>query len=32
MVTKRYKLAEINEGYDDMRGGHNIRGVLVYDG
>ena len=31
MVTNRYKLGDINEGYQDMRDGKNIRGVLVYD-
>ena len=30
MVTKTYPLEGINEGYDDMRNGKNIRGVLVY--
>jgi NDMA-dependent alcohol dehydrogenase len=30
MVTKTYPLEAINEGYDDMRNGMNIRGVLVY--
>ena len=31
LVTRTYPLDEINEGYDDMRDGKNIRGVLVYD-
>jgi NDMA-dependent alcohol dehydrogenase len=31
MVTRRYKLGDINRGYQDMRDGKNIRGVLVYD-
>ncbi|GAA1872095.1 NDMA-dependent alcohol dehydrogenase [Pseudonocardia ailaonensis] len=31
MVTNRYKLGDINKGYQDMRDGKNIRGVLVYD-
>jgi S-(hydroxymethyl)glutathione dehydrogenase/alcohol dehydrogenase len=30
MVTGRYKLGDINQGYQDMRDGKNIRGVLVY--
>ncbi len=30
MVTKEYSLDEINQGYDDMRNGRNIRGVLRY--
>jgi S-(hydroxymethyl)glutathione dehydrogenase/alcohol dehydrogenase len=31
MVTRTYPLEGINEGYQDMRDGRNIRGVLVYD-
>ena len=31
MVTNSYKLGDINQGYQDMRDGKNIRGVLVYD-
>jgi NDMA-dependent alcohol dehydrogenase len=31
MVTKTYTLDEINQGYQDMRDGKNIRGVIVYD-
>jgi NDMA-dependent alcohol dehydrogenase len=30
MVTKTYTLDEISEGYQDMRDGKNIRGVLIY--
>ncbi len=30
-VTHEYKLAEVNEGYADMRAGRNIRGVVVHD-
>jgi len=30
LVTKRYALAEINQGYADMRAGLNLRGLLVY--
>lgn len=30
LVTKTYPLEGINEGYEDMRNGKNIRGVLVY--
>jgi len=30
MVTREYDLSEINQGYDDMRAGKNIRGVLRY--
>ena len=31
MVTATYKLGDINQGYQDMRDGKNIRGVLIYD-
>jgi S-(hydroxymethyl)glutathione dehydrogenase/alcohol dehydrogenase len=31
LVTRTYTLDEINEGYQDMRDGENIRGVLTYD-
>jgi NDMA-dependent alcohol dehydrogenase len=31
MVTKTYTLDEINQGYQDMRDGKNIRGVIVFD-
>ncbi len=31
MVTKEYSLDEINQGYQDMRDGKNIRGVIRYD-
>ncbi len=31
LVTRTYKLQDINQGYQDMREGKNIRGVLVYD-
>src|SRR6478736_3445815 len=30
-VTHEYKLAEVNEGYQDMRDGRNIRGVVIHD-
>jgi S-(hydroxymethyl)glutathione dehydrogenase/alcohol dehydrogenase len=30
LVSKEYPLEGINDGYDDMRNGKNIRGVLVY--
>ncbi len=30
MVTKTYSLADVNEGYADLRAGANVRGVLVY--
>jgi S-(hydroxymethyl)glutathione dehydrogenase/alcohol dehydrogenase len=31
LVTRTYTLDGVNDGYDDMRGGKNIRGVLVYN-
>jgi S-(hydroxymethyl)glutathione dehydrogenase/alcohol dehydrogenase len=30
LITNRYPLDEINEGYRAMRDGENIRGVIVY--
>ena len=30
MVTREYALDDINQGFDDMLGGRNIRGVLRY--
>jgi S-(hydroxymethyl)glutathione dehydrogenase/alcohol dehydrogenase len=32
LVTRRYSLDEINQGYQDMTDGKNIRGVLVHEG
>jgi alcohol dehydrogenase (nicotinoprotein) len=31
LVTKRYRLSEINQGFDDMLAGRNIRGVIVHE-
>jgi NDMA-dependent alcohol dehydrogenase len=31
LITKRYTLDQINEGYQDMRDGKNIRGVITFD-
>jgi NDMA-dependent alcohol dehydrogenase len=31
LVTKTYTLDTVNEGYEDMRAGKNIRGVMVYE-
>jgi NDMA-dependent alcohol dehydrogenase len=31
LITRRYSLPEINQGYEDMRDGRNIRGILVFD-
>jgi NDMA-dependent alcohol dehydrogenase len=30
MITKTYTLDQINEGYQDMRDGKNIRGLIIY--
>ncbi|WP_420451200.1 NDMA-dependent alcohol dehydrogenase [Ilumatobacter sp.] len=30
LVTKEYTLDQVNDGYQDMRDGKNIRGVMVY--
>ena len=30
-VTTEYKLNDINEAYDDMLAGRNIRGVVIHD-
>ena len=30
LITKTYTLEQINEGYQDMRDGKNIRGMIVY--
>lgn len=31
LITRQYSLDEINEGYDDMNAGINIRGVIAFD-
>ena len=31
LITKRYRLEEMNQGYTDMREGRNIRGVIIHD-
>jgi len=31
LVTKRYKLEEINEGYAAMHNGENLRGVIIHE-
>jgi Zn-dependent alcohol dehydrogenase len=31
LITKTYSLDAINEGYQDLRDGKNLRGVLVFD-
>jgi S-(hydroxymethyl)glutathione dehydrogenase / alcohol dehydrogenase len=30
MITRRYRLEQINDGYQDMLDGKNIRGVIQY--
>ena len=30
MITRQYRLDQINEAYDDMLEGNNIRGMIVY--
>jgi S-(hydroxymethyl)glutathione dehydrogenase/alcohol dehydrogenase len=30
LVTTRYQLEQINQGYQDMRNGSNLRGLIVY--
>jgi NDMA-dependent alcohol dehydrogenase len=31
LVTRRYALEDINKGYQDMRDGNNVRGMVIYD-
>ncbi len=31
LVTKQYKLSEINQGYADLEAGKNIRGVIIHE-
>ena len=31
LITTRYKLDDINQGYADMHAGKNMRGVIIYD-
>ncbi|MGX7730582.1 NDMA-dependent alcohol dehydrogenase [Rhodococcus sp. 14C212] len=31
LVTHRYSLEEVNQGYQDLRDGKNIRGVIIHD-
>ena len=30
LATHRYKLEEVNQGYDDMRAGRSLRGVITF--
>lgn len=32
LITKYYTLDEVNEGYEDLEAGKNVRGVMVLDG
>jgi S-(hydroxymethyl)glutathione dehydrogenase/alcohol dehydrogenase len=31
LITTRYRLDEVNQGYRDLLDGRNIRGVLLHD-
>lgn len=31
MITRTYSLDQINDGYDDLRAGRNIRGLILFD-
>jgi len=31
LITRRYSLDDINQGYEDLRNDRNVRGVLVFD-
>ena len=31
LITNRYHLEDINEGYDDLHAGRNLRGIIVYE-
>jgi S-(hydroxymethyl)glutathione dehydrogenase/alcohol dehydrogenase len=31
IITRTYKLDEVNEGYDDLLAGKNVRGIVVHD-
>jgi S-(hydroxymethyl)glutathione dehydrogenase/alcohol dehydrogenase len=31
IITRTYKLEEVNEGYDDLLAGKNVRGVMVHE-
>jgi alcohol dehydrogenase (nicotinoprotein) len=31
LITTRYSLDQVNEGYEDMMAGRNIRGVIIHD-
>jgi S-(hydroxymethyl)glutathione dehydrogenase / alcohol dehydrogenase len=31
LITRTYSLEDVNQGYEDMREGRNIRGVILFD-
>ena len=31
IITRTYKLEEVNEGYDDLMAGKNVRGVMIHE-
>jgi alcohol dehydrogenase (nicotinoprotein) len=31
IITRTYKLEEVNEGYDDLMAGKNVRGVIIHE-
>ena len=31
LITRTYSLDQINEGYDAMRNGENVRGIILFD-
>jgi S-(hydroxymethyl)glutathione dehydrogenase/alcohol dehydrogenase len=31
LITNRYHLADLNQGYQDMNDGKNIRGIIIHD-
>lgn len=31
LVTRTYSLSEVNQGYQDLRDGHNLRGLIAFD-
>ncbi|UCE35070.1 MAG: zinc-binding dehydrogenase, partial [Deltaproteobacteria bacterium] len=31
LITNRYRLEEINKGFDDLKAGKNARGVIIYE-
>ena len=31
LITTRYTLDQVNQGYEDMMAGRNIRGVIIHD-